>query len=149
MSGSSGPQSGPQSSLSRTVVHHTALAGRVKHTNIQYETGVVGEEGRGRWGERGRRGEKDGGRGEGGERRMEGEGLLTQQASPVESVGPTSKRQRSIVATNLSSVLHYIASQHLLSGSHVLRHSDPLENLFSFPWQPPYINLSHWPEVEL
>ena len=27
-----------------------------------------------------------------GERRMEGEGLLTQQASPVESVGPTSKK---------------------------------------------------------
>ena len=76
MSGSSGPQSGPQSSLSRTVVHHTALAGKVKHTNIQYETGVgvvgeggerrmggEGKKGRGGWGERGRRREEDGRRG--------------------------------------------------------------------------------------
>ena len=45
------------------MVHHTALAGRVKHTIIQYETSIVGEEGR-----------EDGRRGEGGERRVGGEG---------------------------------------------------------------------------
>ena len=89
--------------------------------------GEGGKEGRGGWGEK------------------EDYDLLTQQASPVESVGPTSK---SIVATNYLVYYIYVAS-HLLSGSHVLRHCAPLENLFSFPWQPPYINLSHWPEVEL
>ena len=56
------------------MVHYTALAGRVKHTDIQYETG----------GGRGER--KMGGEGK------EGRGLLTQQGSPVESVGPTSKK---------------------------------------------------------
>ena len=62
MLGSSGHQTGPQSFLSRTVVHYTALAGRVKHTDIQYETGGgrgerkmggEGKEGREGWEERG------------------------------------------------------------------------------------------------
>ena len=57
MSGSSGHQSGLQSYLGRTVVHHTALAGRVKH--IPTYSIVCRREEKGN-GER----EKRGGRGE-------------------------------------------------------------------------------------